>query len=30
VHLLVEGRVVTSGGPELAKKLEAEGYQAWR
>jgi len=30
VHLLVDGRVVTSGGPELAKKLEAEGYEAWR
>jgi Fe-S cluster assembly ATP-binding protein len=30
VHLLVEGRVVDSGGPELAKKLEKEGYEAWR
>jgi Fe-S cluster assembly ATP-binding protein len=30
VHLLVDGRVVTSGGPDLAKKLEAEGYEAWR
>jgi Fe-S cluster assembly ATP-binding protein len=30
VHLLVDGRVVTSGGPELAKELEAEGYEAWR
>ena len=30
VHLLVDGRVVTSGGPELAKQLEAEGYEAWR
>ncbi len=30
VHLLVDGRVVTSGGPELAKQLEAEGYVAWR
>jgi Fe-S cluster assembly ATP-binding protein len=30
VHLLVDGRIVTSGGPELAKQLEAEGYEAWR
>ena len=30
VHLLVDGRIVTSGGPDLAKKLEAEGYEAWR
>jgi Fe-S cluster assembly ATP-binding protein len=30
VHLLIDGRVVTSGGPELAKELEAEGYEAWR
>jgi Fe-S cluster assembly ATP-binding protein len=30
VHLLVDGRIVTSGGPDLAKKLESEGYEAWR
>jgi Fe-S cluster assembly ATP-binding protein len=30
VHVLIDGRVVTSGGPDLAKKLEAEGYEAWR
>lgn len=30
VHLLVDGRVATSGGPDLARKLEAEGYEAWR
>jgi Fe-S cluster assembly ATP-binding protein len=30
VHVLVEGRIVESGGPELAKRLEAEGYDAWR
>ncbi len=30
VHLLVDGRVVTSGGPDLARQLEAEGYEAWR
>lgn len=26
VHVLVKGRIVESGGPELALKLEAEGY----
>ena len=26
VHIIVEGRVVQSGGPELAKKLDVEGY----
>jgi Fe-S cluster assembly ATP-binding protein len=30
VHLLVNGRVVESGGPELARRLEKEGYEAWR
>ena len=30
VHLLVGGRVVTSGGPELALLIEREGYEAWR
>ncbi len=30
VHLLVDGRIVASGGPELAAKVEAEGYEAWR
>jgi Fe-S cluster assembly ATP-binding protein len=30
VHLLVDGRVVTSGGPELAVQIEKEGYEAWR
>jgi len=30
VHLLVAGRIVASGGPELARQLEAEGYEAWR
>ena len=30
VHLLVSGRVAASGGPELARQLEAEGYEAWR
>ena len=30
VHILIDGRVVDSGGPELAKRLEDEGYDAWR
>jgi len=30
VHVLVEGRIVESGGPELATHLEAEGYDAWQ
>ncbi len=28
VHIMMEGKVVKTGGPELAKQLEAEGYQA--
>jgi Fe-S cluster assembly ATP-binding protein len=30
VHILIDGRVVASGGPELAERLEKEGYEAWR
>ncbi|MEO1064244.1 MAG: Fe-S cluster assembly ATPase SufC [Actinomycetota bacterium] len=30
VHILVGGRIVDSGGPELAERLEREGYEAWR
>ncbi len=30
VHILVDGRVVESGGPELAHRLEEEGYESWR
>ena len=30
VHILVDGRIVDSGGPELAERLEEEGYDAWR
>ena len=30
VHILVDGRIVASGGPELAHRLEEEGYDAWR
>jgi Fe-S cluster assembly ATP-binding protein len=30
VHILVDGRIVASGGMELAHRLEQEGYDAWR
>jgi len=30
VHLLIDGRIVDQGGPELARRLEQEGYEAWR
>jgi Fe-S cluster assembly ATP-binding protein len=26
VHVMFDGRIVESGGPELAEKLESEGY----
>src|SRR6184192_3776002 len=29
VHVFVSGRIVEEGGPELAHKLEAEGYKAY-
>ncbi len=28
VHVLMNGRIARSGGPELAKELEAQGYAA--
>jgi Fe-S cluster assembly ATP-binding protein len=30
VHVLVDGKIVESGGPALADRLEAEGYEPWR
>jgi Fe-S cluster assembly ATP-binding protein len=30
VHVLVDGRIVESGGPELADELERTGYEAYR
>ena len=30
VHILVDGQIVESGGPELAATLESEGYEAFR
>jgi Fe-S cluster assembly ATP-binding protein len=30
VHLLFDGRIAKTGGAELAKVLETEGYESWR
>ena len=30
VHVMMDGRIVKTGGPQLAKKLEAEGYAGLR
>jgi Fe-S cluster assembly ATP-binding protein len=30
VHVMVDGRVVESGGPEIAERLETEGYATIR
>ena len=30
VHVMVDGRIVESGGPELAEQLEKEGYEGVR
>ncbi|CAN5245939.1 MAG: Fe-S cluster assembly ATPase SufC [Euzebyales bacterium] len=30
VHVMLEGRIVSSGGPELAEELEAKGYEHLR
>ena len=30
VHILVDGKIVTSGGPELAVELERDGFDAYR
>src|SRR5437773_12407391 len=29
VHVFIDGRIVEEGGPELAHKLEAEGYEGY-
>jgi Fe-S cluster assembly ATP-binding protein len=29
VHVMVEGRIVRSGGPQVALELEEDGYHAW-
>jgi Fe-S cluster assembly ATP-binding protein len=30
VHVLIDGRIVESGGPELARKVEAGGFESFR
>ena len=30
VHIMIDGRIVESGGPDLAARLEREGFDAWR
>jgi Fe-S cluster assembly ATP-binding protein len=30
VHIFMDGRILESGGPELAAKLEEEGYESFR
>jgi Fe-S cluster assembly ATP-binding protein len=30
VHVMVNGRIVESGGPDLARRLEVEGYEKFR
>ena len=30
VHVMMSGRIVKSGGPELAHELEAKGYEGIR
>jgi Fe-S cluster assembly ATP-binding protein len=30
IHVMVNGRIVKSGGPEIAEELEADGYTAYQ
>jgi Fe-S cluster assembly ATP-binding protein len=30
VHLMMDGTVVATGGPELAQRIETDGYDEWR
>ena len=30
VHILIDGKIQTSGGMELVKELEAKGYEGWQ
>jgi Fe-S cluster assembly ATP-binding protein len=30
VHILIDGRIVAEGGPELVEQLERDGYEGWR
>jgi Fe-S cluster assembly ATP-binding protein len=29
VHVVADGRIVATGGPELARRLETEGYESF-
>jgi Fe-S cluster assembly ATP-binding protein len=30
VHVLLDGRIVANGGPELARRIETEGFEAFK
>jgi len=30
VHVMVDGKIVRSGGPEVALELERDGYKLWQ
>jgi Fe-S cluster assembly ATP-binding protein len=30
VHVLLDGRIVADGGPELARRIEAQGFEAFK
>jgi Fe-S cluster assembly ATP-binding protein len=30
VHVLIDGRIVASGGMDIAEKLERDGYESFR
>ncbi len=30
IHILIDGQIVDRGGPELAERLERDGYESWR
>ena len=30
VHIFVDGRIVETGGPELARRIETDGYDAFK
>jgi Fe-S cluster assembly ATP-binding protein len=30
VHIMIKGKIVKSGGKELAKEIEAEGYEHYK
>ena len=29
VHILVDGKIIESGGFELVEKLDSQGYEGW-